>query len=560
MLSVVLTMLLAAADAPVPATARLAVLEFDGDGVPVGYRQAVTDNARAGALDASGQSLEIVTRENMAVILRSMGACDAEEGECGVDTGRTLGARFVLVGTVFHLPNSWQLSMKLLETEKGALLGAESASAATQEALLEVTRHVAETVVRTGTARALHGQGTGSEALSIQVPVVDTTRLSTGTLQNINIDAEEFLERARTLQSEHTANGRDVAAAWCDLAALQDNNPYQAAAESACASWKTYVRERARLQAQHARDFDTLMRFLRLGSRTRTEKLAACAEFLTAYSNMPESTRLAQAKDACQGLSNEEKLQRDAELRRLQARQHALAAQAKAAENQRVRTAAVMPVTVAALGSLVGAPIAVAFLMGLASWFGAAAVVTWGGAGNGTMGFAGMAMVVAGVVVGVVGTAAWVALSSAGLAGVGALSWVLADKLGGRRTPLPKMVLAAVAPVLVATGPFLALGLLGSALGAVSAVLGLILFGYAEFWLNQGYVFYQLKNVGRSGQLLATGPALLLVIPGLLLGGVATLVGHALVAPSVAAVFAKDGAFKEAGQAANAPGAPGAQK
>ncbi len=133
--STILLMLLGPAVA-VAAPLRIAVLEFRN---PAGLAEQevdyITDLARGAALRLPSNRFFVMTRENILQQLppgTDLGACI---GECEVETGRNVGADFVLTGEVIRFGASLRASMKLHDTKTGRLLGSERASGARVDAL-----------------------------------------------------------------------------------------------------------------------------------------------------------------------------------------------------------------------------------------------------------------------------------------------------------------------------------------------------------------------------------------------------------------------------------------
>ena len=82
------------------------------------------DQARAGALSVlPKQDYLIITRENMNIIISDMGKC--VEGSCEIETGRNLGADFIVTGDILQMGSMYVLTLKMYETERGQLLSTE---------------------------------------------------------------------------------------------------------------------------------------------------------------------------------------------------------------------------------------------------------------------------------------------------------------------------------------------------------------------------------------------------------------------------------------------------
>jgi outer membrane protein OmpA-like peptidoglycan-associated protein len=110
----------------------LAVLEFatklDAAAQAEADPQYFSDVVRGQALDELPDA-RLMTRENMTVLLQATGkdlaAC---EGECDVDTGRKLGADYVISGELLKVGSSYKLDLKLHATADGQLLSGALAS------------------------------------------------------------------------------------------------------------------------------------------------------------------------------------------------------------------------------------------------------------------------------------------------------------------------------------------------------------------------------------------------------------------------------------------------
>jgi len=134
-------------------TRRLAVLELRGD-FPRPELSVLSDQLRQGALAAlRGTGYEVMTRENMAMLARSMGidleACQ-EGAECEVDIGRNVGADVVLSGGVVSFGSKLTVTLKLHDTVKGSLLASSTTRAANKDELIDVLPPAAEALIREG--------------------------------------------------------------------------------------------------------------------------------------------------------------------------------------------------------------------------------------------------------------------------------------------------------------------------------------------------------------------------------------------------------------------------
>jgi len=120
---------------------RLAVLELKGrlDGDVL---DTFADAVRGGAVEGlAGRRVQVMTRENMMVLLKDMGKKDCSEGDCEVETARNIGADFVVSGGVVRIDAAFVVTLKLHETRGGSLLATDQIDAKTE---LEVLRQLRE--------------------------------------------------------------------------------------------------------------------------------------------------------------------------------------------------------------------------------------------------------------------------------------------------------------------------------------------------------------------------------------------------------------------------------
>lgn len=137
----------AAPGQPRPAlTGKLAVLDLRNFAKELSRENAqyFTDLVRGAALRTQPQ-LEVITRENLLVLLQSTGRSLADcEGDCEVETGRRIGADEIISGELQKLGNLYKLSLRLHDTREGRLLGSAIASGKSVEELDGAAQKAAE--------------------------------------------------------------------------------------------------------------------------------------------------------------------------------------------------------------------------------------------------------------------------------------------------------------------------------------------------------------------------------------------------------------------------------
>ncbi len=200
---------------------RLAVLELYN---PAGLEQQaadyLTDRIRAAALGALGERVKVLTRENL-VALMPPGAdlADCAGADCEVETGRRLGARFVISGELVRLGETLKLSLKLHATDDGTLLAAEAASGPDAEGLEAALPPVVAALVqpvKRHTPTPIFAAPTPLPA----VPAVDAKvgPLAVVGFRDIDLDLLDALQVAHRLEANDRATAAQRAAAWASVA------------------------------------------------------------------------------------------------------------------------------------------------------------------------------------------------------------------------------------------------------------------------------------------------------------------------------------------------------
>jgi TolB-like protein len=125
------------------ATSKLAVLEFDNDlrgtdKVEID-RTYFSDQVR-GAVPRVLPRIKVMTRENTAEILKTYGrTIEGCVGECEVETGRMLGADYIVSGRLTKVGHRFKLTLRMHRTEDSALISSAAASGISAEELDDAT-------------------------------------------------------------------------------------------------------------------------------------------------------------------------------------------------------------------------------------------------------------------------------------------------------------------------------------------------------------------------------------------------------------------------------------
>ncbi|MGA7741939.1 MAG: formylglycine-generating enzyme family protein [Polyangia bacterium] len=108
------------------ASKRMVVLEFKGAKIEADVLDSLMDAVRSGAVEGlGGRGIDVMTRENMMVLLKKMGKKGCAEGDCDVETARNIGADLVVSGSVAWTDPAFVIALKLYETKGGTLLATD---------------------------------------------------------------------------------------------------------------------------------------------------------------------------------------------------------------------------------------------------------------------------------------------------------------------------------------------------------------------------------------------------------------------------------------------------
>jgi len=122
------------------ASRRLAVLGFKGK-IADDALDTIADAVRGGAVEGlAGSGVDVMTREDMMVLLNKIGTKGCTEGDCDVQTARNIRADFAVSGSVVQIDSAFVVTLKLHETKGGSLLATDQIEAKSQSDLLRQLR------------------------------------------------------------------------------------------------------------------------------------------------------------------------------------------------------------------------------------------------------------------------------------------------------------------------------------------------------------------------------------------------------------------------------------
>ena len=155
--------------APRPLSAvpkKLAVLEFHNyTGISEHEAMFLTDLVRGAAVLAlPEEGYLVMTRESIFELLPPGKTLTDCVGECEVETGRNIGADYIVSGELIRFGASLRLSLKLFETQTSRLIGTQTVKAGAVEELEAPIRTASNTLFRKIGGRAVEGDRSPSGA------------------------------------------------------------------------------------------------------------------------------------------------------------------------------------------------------------------------------------------------------------------------------------------------------------------------------------------------------------------------------------------------------------
>ena len=108
---------------------RIAVLDFrNQEKIDRASSTYLAELFRKQALMLKSRGVTIMTRENMLELLPSGKSLEQCLGECEVETGRNLGANYIVTGEIYKIGDGIRLIVKAYDTKKGSLISSEQYS------------------------------------------------------------------------------------------------------------------------------------------------------------------------------------------------------------------------------------------------------------------------------------------------------------------------------------------------------------------------------------------------------------------------------------------------
>jgi hypothetical protein len=151
----------------------VAVLDFSEvqSGLAPHEVELLGDVARGQALETLGTAYNIITRENLVDLLKAHGkTLEQCQGACETETGRLIGAEYVVSGRIVKAFGAYKVNLKMHRTAPPELVGAAMGSADAHEDLERIVREKTAAVLA-----ALVTKGPGPEPAPAPAPAPTVT-------------------------------------------------------------------------------------------------------------------------------------------------------------------------------------------------------------------------------------------------------------------------------------------------------------------------------------------------------------------------------------------------
>ena len=255
---------------------KLAVLELRGPEGEAAALTYLTDRVRAAALALPRDRFFVMTRENIMDQLPPGTDLAECQGDCELETARNIGADYLATGELVWLGDGVRASLKLYETERGALLATDKAAAEVVDALEEPLEAAAKRLFELLDPRGFKVSAPGPLPAAGQAPK------AAGGLDFSTVDVDALEAYDAVVRFERSgASAEQKAERWEALGAVP--GPYQAVADDRADAWRARSKAAAEMRAARDRDWSRLSRLLRLEVVSAADKARWARAFLDTY-------------------------------------------------------------------------------------------------------------------------------------------------------------------------------------------------------------------------------------------------------------------------------------
>jgi TolB-like protein len=261
---------------------RIAVLEFDVQkGITID-RIYFSDKVRS-VLGEHVRSVFLMDRQSTEMILNQSGkSLEDCTSNCEVETGRLLGADYVVSGRITRLAKTWYLTIRLHATKDGRFLASTEASGMTEP---ELAAKVSDAVGRLVEALSIPLRSNGAATVAVG-PIPPVPLGKDAPIGELDIAVRANYETALASEKLAEWEPKEAGKAWKALADTQGHNPYRTEAARRADAWTTYAAKRSDFLERRYSDEQSIAKIIWNNSVAAATKLEALQAFQSKYGTL----------------------------------------------------------------------------------------------------------------------------------------------------------------------------------------------------------------------------------------------------------------------------------
>ena len=209
-------------------TMSLAVLEFGGIGVDDEDLLSLSDQVRYAAIHLLPKNkYSIYTRENLTQIL-SDNEVECVEGQCEVETGRNIGADYIISGNVLRRGSELKLVLKFHDTSSAKLMAIEQVTSGSTRGLIKRTPSLSRKLMLNALDLKISTRELNKAKSSLRKSQAIDVGLIALSLASIGVSAHQFADMSSLYQQADQITDVSETASYTSLVQRGDTAKYVA--------------------------------------------------------------------------------------------------------------------------------------------------------------------------------------------------------------------------------------------------------------------------------------------------------------------------------------------
>ena len=209
-------------------TMSLAVLEFGGIGVDDEDLLSLSDQVRYAAIHLLPKDkYSIYTRENITQILAD-NEVECVEGQCEVETGRNIGADYIISGNVLKQGSELKLVLKFHDTSSAKLMAIEQVTSGSSRGLIKRTPNLSRKLMLNALDLKISTRELNKAKSSLRKSQAIDVGLIALSLVSIGVSAHQFADMSSLYQQADQITDVSETASYTSLVERGDTAKYVA--------------------------------------------------------------------------------------------------------------------------------------------------------------------------------------------------------------------------------------------------------------------------------------------------------------------------------------------